>query len=147
MRFVLIASLILAGGSALAQNSTESLRINAFSGNCPRAVNVGIQGDSYAGGVKFTVDIKGLVAQNGRTKIVRIPQAPEVTRFIAPLAASWRGCRGESAYQTLWSNAGYTVKFAGDSVVVDLENSSPSFRIDQTSTFNNQAIFMVSEIM
>ena len=133
--------------SAWADTESSSRRLAVRgTGSCPASVFVTMRGDSFATGVRFTVVTNEFIAPGARLQSANV-NATTVS-FTAPLKASLASCVGATESVSLYApTTNYIVRFGGGKVSVVLRNASPSLRIDLTSTYNNQAIFDLSEIL
>ena len=141
-------SLMTLVSPALATDSTVehlALRDWASWGNCPANVLVGIRGESFVSGVRFTVATKDLIAPGTRMEI--LGRDPAKLTWTAPLKDEISDCFGSTEKRVMWSNDYFQVRFQNGFLFVDMRNASPSLRLDLASTYNNQAIFEVSEIL
>ena len=107
---------------------------------CPASVRIGIAGESFATGVVYTADIKSLIKPGAKTVL---GGGETKLQFSAPLSPKYASCIGASAPQAVFDlKSNYQVRFDGKEVIVGVV--SPSLAM-KPSTFNNQAIFKLSE--
>lgn len=124
------------------------LPFDRASGACPSSVRVGSQGDSYIQGLKFTVDIKGLLEDGSSLTANRVVDTDSEihVQYAAPLRSDFVDCVGQTAPQDLFNDRShYVVQAVGGRLAVNVKIDPRSLALDLTSVWANQAIFQLSE--
>jgi hypothetical protein len=132
-------------GSAVTESADlRQLAIDSNDPRCPKSIALNIRGDSFATGVRYTADIKSLVAPGAAAKIVGVDA--DTVAVKAPLAPAHLGCRGSSGRELVGydQRSNLRVSFDGAEISVFAQELAPSLRLE-TSSWNNQAIFTFSE--